>query len=66
MPSEQNKEIEWRFGQRDYYEYDGLPMTAYVSPPALVKFATEYDGFREDDLIVYTYPKAGKYALYCM
>jgi len=48
-------------GQNNYYEYDGLSMVKDKSPPELIEEVTKFDSFRDDDYVVYTYPKAGTY-----
>ena len=38
--------------------YDGMPLT-FMNPPDLLKRIPEYE-FRHDDIVIATYPKAGK------
>lgn len=48
-------------GQYGLFEYKGSPFSSVVTSPQLLEMCEEFEDFRDDDVIVLTFPKAGKY-----
>lgn len=47
-------------GQYGVFEYKGIPHSSAVHSHELLKMCEEFDDFRDDDVLILSYPKTGE------